>query len=314
MDDKNPSSNPWAKEERPSKPRFAISILECYVCFAIVVFACGFLYPAVEAARELRSLPSTLPEPFDVNEWSRGYTLTAIVILVLAAPLFPCGLLLLIRTALPDRWKKYIVWRDEGRAEPVRPTTSRDRWICLGVLSCLCAAILLALIYENTLHDPLPIPEPPDERNRVEHPDGFSIIFPEGWETVVVPADPERLIRPTNALIGHPAARKAYGLPQLSVMLCEERPAADGFSSVEFQGRPAFEWFDASGGANTIWMEYVLVFEREGRWFEFSFHMPNSTALNDTRTETLPPQVKQYANTFQTHAKESQSDTVQHHE
>lgn len=294
---RQPSCKP--EEQSTSRPMLAISILEVYVCGAILGLLFGLLYPATEVAREMQGRAPALPAPFDVREWSRATTLAAVACLTFIAPLFPCAVVLGIRRLLPKRWKKYIYWKRVGPPEPVRPMTWWERWVVIGVAGIVFTVPFLSLLYDELIRKPPPIPAPPLERNRIRHPAGFSLIFPEGWNPIIVPAEREEFPFWPNSLVNDPSMWMRESGPRMAVIwLCDRPPRIDEYAPVEFQGREAYEWSSAGDGANSVFMQYELLFRREKGWYEFSFEVPNGTFLKRLRLTDLPGEVRQYARTF----------------
>ena len=297
MDDKLKRNEVKTDSEKPSVSRFAISILEAYVVFAIVAFLCALLLPAAETAREMQGLPPTLP--FNVTEWDRWIYVSVLVGLTLITPIPFCLALLGVRRILPSHWKRYIIRRSELPSRPSQDPTPRERRIFIAVACVLGLITFLVLIYEETLYNPWPIPMPVKEQNRVEHPAGFSFIFPEGWKTIVIPSNPEHPIGGVpNSLITDPTTWRTRPTPHWSVRLCEVPPPTEEYTPVTFQGRNAFEQFNSGGGANTVYLYYALLFEREERWFEVIIEIPNGTFLGRERIVTRPREIEEYVATF----------------
>jgi hypothetical protein len=175
----------------------------------------------------------------------------------------------------------------------------KRRWFveCLLAFVILCPfcfflwwPILTSENFGKPLGQAIPT-EPPDEANRVVHPQGFSIIVPPNWEPrisddppfVAIGAAP-RMLLPSRWSAGLRVGRRPEKLP---LDVADHRPT-------RFQGMPAFEHVTRQPG---VFLDrpprffYTLVFQRDGVGYELGYH------LADDR-ESLPPNMQQYFNTF----------------
>jgi hypothetical protein len=135
--------------------------------------------------------------------------------------------------------------------------------------------------------------EPPDEANRVVHPQGFSIILPPNWESTIlgvsssdageIVAFPRQLV-PTRSGAG--IVLSNYG-KRSPTDLSDAQP-------VRFQGKPAFERVSTRPGVfldSPPLFRYSLAFQRAGAWYELM-----DSLARDQRA--IPQVIQQYFNTF----------------
>lgn len=138
--------------------------------------------------------------------------------------------------------------------------------------------------------DPIPA-RPPDERNRVRHPLGFSIVVPPDWDhhvgtdggpLTLTPMTPGRTARRSRAMI-------------VVTPLGSHRPEhLERLRPTSFQGREAFEemrmvrpWTFDDGA----WSEYTLSVSHDGDWYEVRY------GIAEERTR-LPGEVRRYLDTL----------------
>jgi len=138
--------------------------------------------------------------------------------------------------------------------------------------------------------EPIPL-HPPDERNRVHHPLGFSLVAPPNWDSRIIlksgpllltPKTPGRYARRSRALIvvtrlGNDQPADLERLEQTSFL---SRSAYEGMQIV----RP---WTFDDGA----WSEYTLYVTHGGDWYEIRY------SIAEERTQ-LPGEVRRYLNTL----------------
>ena len=134
--------------------------------------------------------------------------------------------------------------------------------------------------------------EPPDEANRVGHPQGFSIIYPPNWEVRVQDAPPK------PSLNGSPRSLIPSRNHAMLLVVKHGRDVPfdlSGFHPVEFQGEPAHE----EEAVRQVQYEkppafvYGLIFQRGGCWYEVRYYNPD-------QLPSLPEIIRQYLSTFRT--------------
>lgn len=139
-------------------------------------------------------------------------------------------------------------------------------WIKLFIVLLFIAAMSIWILW------PGPMP-PPDEANRVWHPDGYSIIRPAGWEGGPEPhmADP--------AMLGRISLRpidRTFNSPHISLINWRKQPDLKELKSHEqfvdgtFQGHPALMF---EGHFHGAWAERIT-WQDQGRWFDLELDLP----------------------------------------
>lgn len=114
---------------------------------------------------------------------------------------------------------------------------------------------------------------PPDEANRVWHPDGYSIIRPAGWEGGAEPymADPAMLgrisMRPQNPGLRHPSLSIINWRNQPDL---KELKSKEQFVESTFLGKPALMF---EGRWRGSWAERII-WQDQGRWFDLDLNIP----------------------------------------
>jgi hypothetical protein len=130
--------------------------------------------------------------------------------------------------------------------------------------------------------------QPPDERNRVHHPLGFSLVAPPNWDRhisgslVLIPKTPGRYARRSRASI-------------VVTRLGNDQPAdLKRLEQTSFLGRSAHEgmqivrpWTFDDGALS----EYTLYVTHGGDWYEIRY------SIAEERTQ-LPGEVRRYLNTL----------------
>ena len=177
----------------------------------------------------------------------------------------------------------------------------RRRWLleCLIGLIIPCPLWLLlwwpiwtSPNYGKPLGRDIPT-EPPDEANRVVHPQGFSIILPPNWESTILSASSPD----AGGILAHP--RQLFPTRSAGIVLINygKRSLTDlsDAQPVRFQGKPAFERVSYRPGVfldSPPLFHYSLTFQRAGAWYGLMY------SLARDRRE-IRQVIQQYFNTFQ---------------
>jgi hypothetical protein len=177
----------------------------------------------------------------------------------------------------------------------------RRRWLreCLIALVVPCPFWLLlwwpiwtSPNYGKPLGRGIPA-EPPDEANRVVHPQGFSIILPPNWEATILGASSPV----AGGIMAFP--RQLFPTRSAGIHLINygKRSPIDlpGYRPAMFQGKPAFEWVSTRPGVfldSPPLFHYSLAFQRAGAWYELMYSLSRDQGA-------IPQVVQQYFNTFQ---------------
>jgi hypothetical protein len=161
------------------------------------------------------------------------------------------------------------------------------------VFICLGRAMIPIVTSENfgkPMGQSIPS-RPPDEANRVVHPAGFSLIFPPNWEVRVEGED-----KRAGRVSGVP--RNLDLRSRTPAWICSTkygtttRPFPDqGFRSISFQGKPAFERRETKRGDKPHF-RCTLFFQRGGEWYVLVY-------LVTQDRDSLPPMIQAYFDTFQ---------------
>ena len=162
--------------------------------------------------------------------------------------------------------------------------------VVVAILSLILFLSWPILSHENVgkpLGEAIPS-EPPSEANRVEHPQGFSIVFPANWE-VQVGEGPQ--IDGTPRTIGF--CSRSDAVIWLTNQGSVQPSLGPEFRPTTFQGQPAFasverkpDTFDDEGH-----FRYTLYFKRDGEWFSLVY-------LLGRDRPSLPPMMRYYFETF----------------
>ena len=163
-------------------------------------------------------------------------------------------------------------------------------FVLLILIPICCIVLPVVRDARGPRGDPIPLQQP-DERNRVHHPMGFSLVVPSNWDhhisfnsgpLVLAPRDSGSVARRSKALIvvTHLGHHRPEDLEHL-------RPTS-------FQGQEAYEgmrvvrpWTFDDGA----WSEYMLFLAHDGDWYEVRY------GIAEERT-VLPSKVSQYLNTL----------------
>ena len=142
------------------------------------------------------------------------------------------------------------------------------------------------------LADPKP-KLPPNEKNRIQHPNGFSIIAPEGWMTIIK-TEPNNLydciaIFPKNKarfkpFIGttkYKDAEEAHHLPKYSEYL---KSKFLNYEAIIFEGRSA---------RYHVWH---AIFSEDETWYDIMLSLPHGK--HGTRYEKVPDYWWPFLNSF----------------
>lgn len=140
------------------------------------------------------------------------------------------------------------------------------------------------------------IPEkPPEEGNRVEHPRGFSIVAPSGWESKVCSTPEDNYIYlapPTNVPFVGPIRYH----PMIGVALLERPPDRSGFTDGRFLEQPAFQMLEFSVGRGD-YLALTILLQREGHWFRIRYRVPEQQLPSAARHD-VPDAIWQFLRTF----------------
>jgi dihydrofolate reductase len=140
--------------------------------------------------------------------------------------------------------------------------------------------------------------DPPDEKYRVSHPAGYSIVYPSGWKTQVDHyADWRDVVDGLGTDRRGVSGKEDFGKASLSIQRFSEtgkKAILSGnwfkdMKAVQFQNQPAWAKFDpgslpakrsldnlfSDAMAGYPYLTQQLLFERNGEWFMLSFQMRN---------------------------------------
>ena len=167
------------------------------------------------------------------------------------------------------------------------------RWLEVAVVLAVVAGVSLVLLQSLS---PAPrVSRPPDESDRVVHPQGYSIIRPVDTE-VHVSTEPSGdsldLLRVT------PGGPGRYNTSVTVARLAEapdtrQLQEREGFRLASFQGQEAWVRVGDSGK----YVEWVAVFHRGGQWFRLRLSEP---AVHGRPPRMPPPLWVPYLDSFQT--------------
>jgi hypothetical protein len=145
----------------------------------------------------------------------------------------------------------------------------------LSIAAVFIGVIVLWLLWPHTM-------PPPDERNRVYHPeDGYSIIKPDGW-AVSSETEEGTLNKDNRGWLRVDAPPTGYFPPSLVVTVLANAPDVDKLKSEEhfedgtFTGLPAFV---ASAPLKKLWANRFIFKDRD-RWFEINLTTPDFNDIN----------------------------------
>lgn len=162
----------------------------------------------------------------------------------------------------------------------------------------------------------------PSETNRVQFPEGYSIVKPFGWSTQTIKIDnwfkssvaDQVEIKssvqdeyPPRITIQH-FGPEQYGFYHGLLESTNDLPAGwlqEGWKRIRFQGQPALSQFlpgygshQAVRGSYQPWLTRNLYCERDGNGFLLIFDMRNADKNRPYYTEPVPV-IEQYLETFQ---------------
>jgi hypothetical protein len=134
----------------------------------------------------------------------------------------------------------------------------------------------------------------PDERNRVYHPKGFSIIPPPGW----------KVSSSEDGMGSNPGAgRNVRYTPRLTVRTTDRRwrwpgKMDENLRETVFAGQAAHEALDPLvGGGDEPYFSYGVFMERDGTWYEIFYQTPNGSWISPQYTST-PEGIAPYIQSF----------------
>ena len=137
--------------------------------------------------------------------------------------------------------------------------------------------IVLWLLWPHTM-------PPPDERNRVYHPeDGYSIIAPAGW-TASSETEEGTLNHTNRGWLKLDPPQTGYFPPSLMITVLTDPPDVDKLKSKDhfedgtFHGLPALI---VSAPQKKYWA-YRVIFKDRDRWFEINLSTPDINDINKT--------------------------------
>jgi hypothetical protein len=166
------------------------------------------------------------------------------------------------------------------------------------VIGAVCWVLITALvIYANRrlLFGDRPAPSlpasPPVEANRIAHPQGFSIIVPEGWKSAV---DIDGLRDSIDAHNGAKSRRSGAGL---LVEMLDQPDHLGTFTKSTFQGQPAFRTLNLSAGSGD-YLLLELIFQRHDTWFRIVYFIQNGSSARPIYRDVPGPMVP-FLSTFQ---------------
>lgn len=152
----------------------------------------------------------------------------------------------------------------------------------------------------------------PLEANRVEFPEGYSIVRPSGWtaRTIAIEAFLKEYVADQIVLEGYkideypPRITIQHLGPKENAQFTSGQGLADGWISTQFQGQPALSRFIAGNGSRRAvrstyqpWLSQSLFFERDGSGFILIFDMRNADKDEPYYTQPVPI-IKKYFETF----------------
>jgi hypothetical protein len=163
--------------------------------------------------------------------------------------------------------------------------------ICLTLTTLCLWPVITSKNFGKRLGKDIPT-APPDESNRVIHPDGFSIVLPPDWEVRLSSFAPAINSWPRRTL----PSRHSAGI---TIMRVAESQKGDSHvppnaAGITFLGEAAFaslELKDGSWPDDPDRSSFRIDFEHKGHWYWISYH------IAEKRSE-LPKSVRLYFDTF----------------
>ena len=152
----------------------------------------------------------------------------------------------------------------------------------------------------------------PSETNRVEFPEGYSIVSPAGWtaRTIAIGDFLKDYVADQIVIEGHetdeypPRITIQHLGPKENAQFTSGQGLADGWTSTQFQGQPALSRFLAGYGSHRAirgtcqpWLTQELFFECDGNGFILSFDMRNADKDEPYYKQPVPI-IEQYFETF----------------
>jgi len=132
---------------------------------------------------------------------------------------------------------------------------------------------------------------PPDEKNRVHHSLGFSLVAPPNWDSHIILNSGPLVLAPKTP--GRYARRSKASI----VVTCLRRyrpPDLERLGKTSFLGQSAYEGMQVNRTwtfDDGAWSEYTLYLTHDGDWYEIRY------GIAEERTQ-LPGEVRQYLNTL----------------
>jgi hypothetical protein len=136
----------------------------------------------------------------------------------------------------------------------------------IAVAAIVVIALLPALFGPKSGAPWLP-KSPPQESNRITHPQGFSIIPPPDWVVRIRNSDSDL---EGFAIAMSPGSGLRYA-PSLSAKLSESTPNLSEFHEVNFSGMKAYERTIPAGDAERPCLLYELIVLHNSRWYEVDY-------------------------------------------
>jgi hypothetical protein len=133
--------------------------------------------------------------------------------------------------------------------------------------------------------------QPPEEKNRVHHPLGFSLVVPPKWDSHIILNGGPLVLAPMS--LGKYARRSKASIV-VTYLKRYRPPDIESLGKTSFLGQSAYEvmqvnrpWTFDDGA----WSEYTLYLTHDGYWYEIRY------GIAEERTQ-LPGEVRQYLNTL----------------
>jgi hypothetical protein len=156
----------------------------------------------------------------------------------------------------------------------------------LLILAVFLGAIVLWLIWPHSI-------PPPDERNRIRHPeDGYSIIAPAGW-TPSSETEEDTLNKANRGWLRADPPQTGYFPPSLVVTVLSDAPDVDKLKSKEHFEDGTFHDIPAliANAPEKKYWAYRVIFKDRDRWFEINLSTPD---MNDITKSGWKPYVDSF--------------------
>jgi hypothetical protein len=184
------------------------------------------------------------------------------------------------------------------QAQQGRPANrkSRTKPLCEGAV-VLAIVIPMLIWFWPILTAPAgrDIPtEAPTEHLRVFHPDGFSIVAPPNWKTLVIGGSGNKPFGSSIQMYpGGPIARRYSAGIRVELLGTKPKDFSESHAAT-FPGLPAFEKVGTvadRGFENPGQFGYTIFCERDSKWFRFGYHI-------FSERHSLPKQILPFLETF----------------